>query len=58
MQVSRIVGLGDIPPESVVTPSVFVDRVVEVASPISEAKILRGTEKPDWVPPHLREARP
>jgi 3-oxoadipate CoA-transferase alpha subunit len=54
VQVNRIVGLGDIPPESVVTPSVFVHRVVEVAKPISEAKILRGRETPDWVPPHLR----
>jgi 3-oxoadipate CoA-transferase alpha subunit len=57
VQVEKIVGLGDIPPESVVTPSVFVDHVVEVANPISEARILLGKETPDWVPPHLRATR-
>ncbi len=30
-QVRRIVSLGEIPPEEVITPGIFVDRVVEVA---------------------------
>ncbi len=34
VQASRIVDLGDIPPEQVVTPGIFVDRVVEVANPV------------------------
>ena len=41
VQVREIVGLGDIDPEHVVTPSIFVDRVVEVAAPVSEADALR-----------------
>lgn len=42
VQVRRMVGLGAIEPEHVVTPSIFVDRVVEVPDPISEAEILLG----------------
>ena len=34
------VGLGDIDPDHVVTPSIFVDRIVEVADPVSEAAAL------------------
>ncbi len=41
VQTREIVGLGDIDPEHVVTPSIFVDRVVEVAAPVSEAEALR-----------------
>ena len=42
VQVREIVGLGAIEPEHVVTPSIFVDRVVEIPDPISEAEILLG----------------
>jgi len=41
VQARRIVGLGDIGPEHVITPSIFVDRIVEVSDPISEAATLR-----------------
>lgn len=40
VQVREIVELGDIDPENVVTPGVFVDRVVEVPKPISERDAL------------------
>ena len=40
VQVRQIVDLGAIDPEQVVTPSIFVDRVVEVADPISEIAAL------------------
>lgn len=40
VQARRIVPLGDIPPETVVTPGIFVDRVVEVASPASEREMI------------------
>jgi 3-oxoadipate CoA-transferase alpha subunit len=40
VQVRKVVDLGDIDPEHVVTPSIFVDRIVEVADPISEIDIL------------------
>lgn len=36
VQVRKFVGLGSIDPEHVVTPGIFVDRVVEVAEPIDE----------------------
>ncbi len=41
VQAREIVGLGDIDPEHVITPSIFVDRVVEVSDPVSEAEALR-----------------
>ncbi len=46
-QVRRIGELGEIDPETVVTPGIFVDRVVEVAEPMSErAAIERGETYP------------
>ena len=42
VQARRIVPLGDIAPENVVTPGVFVDRVVEVADPVSERALIDG----------------
>lgn len=40
VQVRRLVELGDIPPVEVITPGIFVDRVVEVASPVSERELI------------------
>ena len=40
VQARRIVSVGDINPEHVVTPNVFVDRVVEVSSPVVESKLI------------------
>ena len=40
VQVRRIVELGDISPVEVITPGIFVDRVVEVASPASERELI------------------
>ena len=34
VQARQIVDLGDIPPEQVMTPGIFVDRIVEVAAPV------------------------
>lgn len=46
-QARKLVPLGDIPPEQVVTPSIFVDHVVEVSSPMSERNaILNGEHYP------------
>lgn len=41
VQARRIVAVGDIDPESVVTPGIFVDRVVEVADARQEEAVLR-----------------
>ncbi len=40
VQVKEIVELGDIDPECVVTPGVFVQRVVEIANPEHESKLV------------------
>ena len=40
VQVREITSLGSINPEHVITPSIFVDRIVQISSPISEAQIL------------------
>ncbi len=42
VQVRKIVALGAIEAEHVVTPGIFVDRVVEIPNPISEAEVLLG----------------
>lgn len=45
VQVRDIVDLGAIDAEHVVTPSIFVDRIVEIPEPISEAAILLEAER-------------
>ncbi|GLK86090.1 3-oxoacid CoA-transferase subunit A [Ancylobacter defluvii] len=42
VQVSRLAAAGDIDPESVVTPGIFVDRVVEVPHPQQEEDLVRA----------------
>jgi 3-oxoadipate CoA-transferase alpha subunit len=46
VQVRKIVGLGGIDAEHVVTPSVFVDRIVEIPDPVSEAAALLEEDAP------------
>jgi len=41
VQVERIVPAGDIDPECVVTPGIFVDRLVEVSEPMLESRLVR-----------------
>jgi 3-oxoadipate CoA-transferase alpha subunit len=41
-QVSRLVSAGEIDPEHVVTPGIFVDRVVEIADPAQEEDLIRA----------------
>lgn len=42
VQAERLVEAGGIDPEAVVTPGVFVDRIVEVASPVQEAALVEA----------------
>jgi 3-oxoadipate CoA-transferase alpha subunit len=42
VQVSRIVPIGEIDPEHVVTPGIFVDGVLEVADPQQEEQLIRA----------------
>ena len=45
VQASRIVAPGELDPEHVVTPGIFVDRVVQVANPQQEEALLREGAK-------------
>jgi len=45
-QVREVVDLGDLDPEAVVTPGIFVDRVVGVPNPISERELLEQEDHP------------
>lgn len=45
VQVRRIVDLGELDPEHIVTPGAFVDRIVLVPDPISEASLSRAKER-------------
>ena len=40
VQSEEVVELGDIDPENVVTPGIFVDRIVQVANPMQESKLV------------------
>jgi 3-oxoadipate CoA-transferase alpha subunit len=40
VQARRIVGTGDIDPEHVVTPGIFVDRVVAIENPLQESVLI------------------
>jgi len=42
VQVSRIVPAGGIDPEQVITPGIFVDRLVEVPNPAQEEELIRA----------------
>ncbi|PPR10582.1 MAG: 3-oxoadipate CoA-transferase subunit A [Alphaproteobacteria bacterium MarineAlpha11_Bin1] len=41
VQARKIVDLGEIPPEQVVTPGIYVDQVVEVPYPVSESEMIQ-----------------
>jgi len=40
VQSKRIVTLGDLDPEAIITPGVFVDRIVEVSVPVIESRLI------------------
>ena len=40
VQTQRLVKAGDINPEVVITPGIFVDRIVEVKNPAQESKLV------------------
>jgi len=48
VQARKIVELGEIDPECVVTPSIFVHRVVEVANPADESKLVAEERRYPW----------
>ncbi|RIJ48327.1 3-oxoacid CoA-transferase subunit A [Maribellus luteus] len=48
VQARRIVELGEIDPECVVTPGIFVHRVVEVSNPADESKLVAEERRYPW----------
>ena len=42
VQARQIVALGGIPPETVVTPGIYVDHIVEVPNPVSEREMIEN----------------
>ena len=45
VQIRRFVELGELDPELVVTPGIYVDRLIEIANPLEEEKLLAAEEK-------------
>ncbi len=48
VQAKRIVELGEIDPESIVTPGIFVNSVVEVSNPADESKLVKENRRYPW----------
>jgi len=48
VQAKRLVELGDIDPECVVTPGIFVNKAVEVANPADESKLVAEERSYPW----------
>ncbi len=48
VQAKKLVELGDIDPECVVTPGIFVKRVVEVSNPADESKLVAENRRYPW----------
>lgn len=49
VQASQVVETGEIDPEIVVTPGIFVKKVVEIANPVSENQLIRENRRYPWV---------
>lgn len=48
VQARKIVEIGELDPESVITPGVFVKRVVEVTNPAEESKLVKEDRRYPW----------
>jgi 3-oxoadipate CoA-transferase alpha subunit len=48
VQARKVVDLGDLDPEAVVTPGIFVKRVVEVNNPLDESKLVAENWRYPW----------
>ncbi len=49
VQTSQLVELGEIDPEIVITPGIFVNKVVLIEEPISENQLIRENRRYPWV---------
>ncbi|WP_340110883.1 3-oxoacid CoA-transferase subunit A [Maribellus mangrovi] len=48
VQTRKIVEPGELDPESIITPGIFVHRVVEIASPMDESKLVAEERRYPW----------
>ena len=48
VQASRVVELGMLDPETVVTPGIFVNKVVEISNPLSENQLIKENRRYPW----------
>ncbi|HOI88561.1 MAG TPA: 3-oxoacid CoA-transferase subunit A [Lentimicrobium sp.] len=48
VQASQIVELGMLDPETVVTPGIFVNKVVEISNPLSENQLIKENRRYPW----------
>jgi len=48
VQASKVVELGEIDPEIVVTPGIFVKKIVEIQQPLSENQLIRDNRRYPW----------
>ncbi len=48
VQASEVVKLGTIDPETVVTPGIFTDKVVEISNPLSENLLIKEERRYPW----------
>jgi 3-oxoadipate CoA-transferase alpha subunit len=48
VQARKVVELGEIDPECVVTPGIFVQKVVEVNNPADESKLVAENRRYPW----------
>jgi len=48
VQASRIVAPGELDPESVITPGIFVQRVVEIPNPLEESRLVAENRRYPW----------
>lgn len=48
VQASKVVEVGHIDPEAVITPGIFVKKVVEIHNPLSENQLLREDRRYPW----------
>jgi 3-oxoadipate CoA-transferase alpha subunit len=49
IQCRKIVEVGQLDPESVVTPGIFVKRVVEISDPAHESKLVNENKRYPWI---------
>lgn len=48
VQASRVVEPGALDPEAIVTPGIFVDKVVEISNPLSENQLIKENRRYPW----------